>query len=32
VGEADLKRKLGDPPPIQTSPGLGYAIVTTDVR
>ena len=32
VTVARLKRKLGDPPPIQTSPGLGYTIVATDVR
>jgi DNA-binding response OmpR family regulator len=27
-----LKRKLGEPAPIRTSPGLGYTIVATDVR
>ena len=32
VTVARLKRKLGDPPPIQASPGLGYTIVATDVR
>jgi DNA-binding response OmpR family regulator len=32
VTVARLKRKLGHPPPIQTSPGLGYTIVATDVR
>jgi DNA-binding response OmpR family regulator len=32
VTVARLKRKLGEPAPIQTSPGLGYTIVATDVR
>jgi DNA-binding response OmpR family regulator len=31
VTVARLKRKLGQPPPIQTSPGLGYTIAVTDV-
>jgi DNA-binding response OmpR family regulator len=31
VTVARLKRKLGQPPTIQTSPGLGYTIAVTDV-
>ena len=31
VTVARLKRKLGPPPPIRTSPGLGYTIVAADV-
>jgi DNA-binding response OmpR family regulator len=30
VTVARLKRKLGEPPPIQTTPGLGYKITATD--
>jgi DNA-binding response OmpR family regulator len=29
---ARLKRKLGEPQPIQTTPGIGYKIATTDNR
>jgi DNA-binding response OmpR family regulator len=32
VTVARLKRKLGQPAVIQTSPGLGYSIAATDVR